>query len=165
MDIGDIFSTFDAEFEEMRERMDQMMGNMLAGQFGSDEETSVYGVSMQVGPDGKPHVREYSNAKRLAPVEESEPSKEPLLDVIEEKAKVRVILELPGVQKEEISVTAEGKWLNVTVVAPHKRFSKNIELPCQVRPDSAIASYKNGVLEITMDREPPKRRKKKTIVE
>ena len=62
-------------------------------------------------------------------------------------------------------MTAEGKWLNVTVVAPHKRFSKNIELPCQVRPDSAIASYKNGVLEITMDREPPKRRKKKTIVE
>jgi HSP20 family protein len=165
VDIDDIFSTFDEEFEAMRAHMDQIMGSMLAGQTSFGEEANVYGVSMHMGPDGKPLIREFGNIKRPALIEEdTSASREPLVDVIEEKDRVRVIVELPGVQKDDIAVTAQEGWLSVKAVAEHKQFSKNIELPFPVRPDSMVTSYKNGVLEITMDREPPKRRKKKTIV-
>jgi HSP20 family protein len=165
-DINDIFSIFDEEFEEMRARMDTMMERMLAGQYSFGEDSSVYGVSMQIGPDGKPHIHEFGNAKQLGPAEEKRlPSREPLIDVIQEKDRVRVIVELPGVQKNDIAVSAQDIWLDISVDIENKKFSKRIELPCPIRPDSATAIYKNGVLEITLGRSPPKRRKKKTIVE
>ena len=165
-DTNDIFSTFDEEFEEMRARMDQMMEQMLTGPFGPGEGPSVYQVSMQVGPDGKPHVQESGNAKRLAPAEENRrPVREPLTDVIEEKDKVRVLVELPGVQKSDIDVRAEDVWLDISVDTAARKFSKHMELPCPIRSENVTASYKNGVLEVTMDRAPPKRRKKRTIVQ
>jgi HSP20 family protein len=164
-DINDIFSNIDEEFEEMRSRMDRMMEQMLTGKVDFEEGTSVYGVSMRVGPDGQPHIQEFGNAKQPVPLQEkNEQSREPLMDVIEGKDKVRVIIELPGVQKEDVKVTAEGIWLNVSVDTENRKFSKRIDLPCQVRSDSAVTSYRNGVLEIALDRGPPKRRKKKTIV-
>jgi HSP20 family protein len=164
-DIDDIFSMFDAEFEEMRERMDQLMGRMLTGQLSLDEESSVYGISMQIGSNGTPRIREFGNVRQLEPAEETQSSSdEPLMDVLKEKDKVRVILELPGMHKEDIVVDATEGWLRITADSEHKKFSKDIELPCPIRKDSMLTTYKNGVLEITMDREPPKRRKRKTVV-
>jgi HSP20 family protein len=29
-----------------------------------------------------------------------------------------------------------------------RKYHKNLELPCEVKPDSSKASYKNGVLEV-----------------
>jgi HSP20 family protein len=164
-DIKDIFSTFDEEFEEMRERMNQMMGNMLTGQFSFSEEPKVYGVSMRMGPEGKPLVKEYGNVRHAEPVEDGQSSSDdPLMDLIEEKDKVRIIIGLPGVRMEDVTVCAEDTRLDVDVDTEHKKFSRRIDLPCPIRSASTTAVYKNGVLEITMDREPPKRRKKKTIV-
>jgi HSP20 family protein len=114
-DIDDIFSMFDAEFEEMRERMDQLMGRMLAGQLSLDEESSVYGISMQIGPNGTPRIQEFGNVRRPEPVEETQSSSdEPLMDVLKEKDKVRVILGLPGMHKEDIVVDATEGWLRIT---------------------------------------------------
>jgi HSP20 family protein len=160
-DIDDIFSMFDAEFEEMRERMDQLMGSMLAGQFSTDEESSVYGISMQIGSNGTPRMKEFGNVRQTEPAEETQISEEPLMDVLTEKDKVRVILALPGMQMEDISVNvAEGR-LSIVADSEHRKFSKDIELPCPIRKDGMLTNFKNGVLEIKMDREPPKRRKRK----
>ncbi len=165
-DINDIFSTFDEEFEEMRARMDKMMEGMMTGLSGLGDETAAYGVSMRVGPDSKPHIQEFGNLKLAAPTEDHRtPSRELLMDVIEEKDKVRIILELPGVQKSDIGLSANDMSLDIAVDTENRKFSRRIDLPYAIKPDSTSASYKNGVLEITMDRTPPKRRKKKTIVQ
>jgi HSP20 family protein len=164
-DINDIFANFDEEFEEMRTRMDRIMEQMLTGEFGLDGETKMYGVSMRMGQDGQPHIQEFGNIKPLAPARTNEITPmEPLMDVIKEKDIVRVIIELPGVQKEDICANADDLWLDVTVDTENRKFSRRIELPCPVRSGNGAVSYKNGVLEVTMDREPPKRRKKRTIV-
>lgn len=164
-DINDIFANFDEEFEEMRTRMDRIMEQMLTGEFGLDGETKMYGVSMRMGQDGQPHIQEFGNVKPLASAKVNEiTSMEPLLDVIEEKDRVRVIIELPGIQRDDICANAKDLWLDISVDTENHKFSRRIELPCQVRSGSGAVSYKNGVLEVTMDREPPKRRKKRTIV-
>jgi HSP20 family protein len=165
-DINDIFSTFDEEFEEMKAHMDRMMEQMMNGPASFDTEPRVYGVSVHIGPDGQPHVQEYGNFNQPVPEPEAAPhTREPLMDIVEEKDKVRVIMELPGVRNDDISVCADTVWLDIAVDTENRKFSKRIELPSPVRADSAASSYKNGVLEITLDREPPKRRKKKTIVD
>lgn len=163
-DVSDVFSSFEEEIEEIGARMNQMMKQMLTGLSSFDEEPSMYGVSMRVGPDGRPFVHEFGNLHMPATVEEDGASSEPLTDVIEEKDLVRVIVGLPGVQRNDINVSAEGAWLDIDVDTENRKFSRHIELPCQVRSDGVAAGYKNGVLEITMDRSPPKRRKKRTIV-
>ncbi len=153
----DLFGNFDEEFEEMRERMDALMEGFMSGRIdASMSQPFVYGFSMRVGPDGKPHIEEFGNAPPEAPGKEG--AREPLTDIIEEEARIRVIVELPGVEKEDIQLHVEDHLLDISVDREDRKFSKKLELPAPVDTDSAEASYKNGVLEVTMTKVAPKKR-------
>ena len=152
----DLFGSFDEDFEEMRERMDALMEGFMSGRIdASASQPFVYGFSMRVGPDGKPHIEEFGNAPE-APGQE--PTREPLTDIIEEKDRIRVIVELPGVEKSDIQLHVEDHLLDISVDKEDRKFSKKLELPSPVDTDSAEASYKNGVLEVTLTRVAPKKR-------
>ena len=153
----DIFGGFE-DFDELRKRMDAIMEQFMRGQLNPWQEPMIYGFSMRVGPDGKPHVEEFGNATK--PMINKEALREPLTDVIEEADKVKVIVELPGVEKDEIKLNTSENTLEIDVDTEHHRFSKEVNLPCNVDPDSANASYKNGVLEISLSRLKPKKRGK-----
>lgn len=158
----DVFGDFDEEFEEMKERMDKLMEQLTSGAAPLDNEPMIYGFSMRVGPDGKPRIQQFGNA----PSESEEPSaREPLTDVIEEEDKVRVVVELPGVEKENIHLHAATKALDIEVSDPDHRFSKHLDLPCEVKEDSAKATYKNGVLQILLERSSAKRKRKEIKIE
>ncbi len=123
--------------------------------------TKVYGFSMRVGPDGKPVVREFGNWKpgveirgpkeAVKALEEGERS--PLIDVIDDKNEVVVIAEVPGVEKREIDLHATKSELEISVENPERRYYRKVELPKEVIPESAKASYKNGVLEVRLKKE------------
>ncbi len=145
-DWNGLFHSFDDEFDVMRERMDRLMEAALHGT-GSDP--LVYGFSMRTGSDGKPVVQEFGNVPRGgAPPDAS--CREPLTDVTEEDDRVRVIVELPGVDKQDIDLRSVDRELTISVDTDRKRFCKKLELPCDVMPDSACAEYRNGVLTVTM---------------
>jgi HSP20 family protein len=62
--LGDeLFMNFDREFGEMHERMDELFKQTMEGKLGKPGAGGpfVYGFSMHTGPDGKPHVQEFSN--------------------------------------------------------------------------------------------------------
>lgn len=160
----DLFGTFDEDFEEMRRRMDLLMEQFMRGDIETIGQPMIYGFSMRVGPDGKPRIQEFGNA---VPPETSEEAggREPLTDIIEEKDSVRVIVELPGVEKDDIQLNAEDAHLEVEVDREDRRFYKKLELPCSVDPDSAQASYKNGVLEVTLTRVVPKKKGRAVKIE
>ena len=88
--------------------------------------------------------------------------REPLTYIRQDASKVTVIMELPGVDKEDIKVTAEDRYLDLEVNSPDRRYTKHLELPCDVLPDSAKANYKNGVLEVVM-RRPASKKRRKTV--
>ena len=164
------FDDMDEEFGRMREEMERMMEDAMARQQdeGGEEGESkrygpyVYGFSMRTGPDGKPVFEEFGNTK---PPSKEMPSgeREPLIDVIEEKAQIAVIAELPGVEKKDIKLKAVGKTLSIQVNTPERKYSKKIELPAEVKPNTAKATYKNGVLEVRLDRQKPKREEESSI--
>jgi HSP20 family protein len=126
----------------------------------------VYGYSMTVGPDGKPKIREFGNVKPSLKPEAfglTKPSldikeeREPLIDVVDVNGEIKVVAELPGVEKEEIKLHGTEDTLTITVDTPKRKYFKEIPLPTRINPKEAKTIYKNGVLEVTV----PKIKEKK----
>lgn len=114
----------------------------------------VYGYSVTIGPDGKPIVREFGNVKpsftagKLSIKDE----REPLVDVFSTENEIKIIAEIPGVNKDEIKVTATENTVTIHVDTPERKYHKETQLPDAVDLKSAKSSYKNGILEISFKR-------------
>jgi HSP20 family protein len=119
----------------------------------------VYGYSVTIGPDGKPQIREFGNVKQETrmgkPSISVKEQREPLVDTLETEDEVKVIAELPGVEKNDIKLHGTEKTLTISVDAPQRKYYKEVKLPVEVDPREANSTYKNGVLEVTL-----KKRKK-----
>jgi HSP20 family protein len=77
--------------------------------------------------------------------------REPLVDIYEDEDKIRVVLEMPGVDENKIKVEAVDERHIVVEGSNHDRkYRKEIELPTDANVDAAEAVYKNGVLEIKL---------------
>ncbi|UCH31864.1 MAG: Hsp20/alpha crystallin family protein [Candidatus Bathyarchaeota archaeon] len=127
----------------------------------------VYGYSMTVGPDGRPQVREFGNIKpetRMGrPKVNIKKEREPLVDVLETDGEVKVIAELPGVDKEDIKLHGTENSLNISVDTPQRKYYKEIPMPVTIDPRQAKSRYKNGVLEVTVHKEKQEKPKGESI--
>jgi HSP20 family protein len=117
----------------------------------------VYGYSVKIGPDGKPIIREFGNLKP-GMGGEGQPSlnlqdrREPLVDLIEEDEKIKVLAELPGVDKNDIKLYVTEKILTIDVDTPERRYHKELDLPVMIDEASARSTYKNGILETILNK-------------
>jgi HSP20 family protein len=122
----------------------------------------VYGYSVTVGPDGKPKVTEFGNLKpetsTAKPQLDAEEKREALADVIPGENEIRVIVELPGVEKKEIKLSGKEDKLTISVDSHERQYYKEVELPTKVDIKKATSKYKNGVLDITV----PKKKEEQT---
>ena len=92
--------------------------------------------------------------------------KEPLVDVNTTDKEVKVVLELPGVKKEGIKISAYDEAVEVTANNAQRKYHKTIELPKEANTDTAKSTYHNGILEITFSkRENPKPKGKEIKIE
>jgi HSP20 family protein len=111
-----------------------------------------YGYIMTTGPDGKPIVKEWGTDFPETPRVE-QPNDEPLSQVDIDRANktVRVIMDLPGITKESIKIM--GTETSIRVKADYDRWNVDHEVPisAKVDPNTAKATYNNGVLDITLD--------------
>jgi len=112
----------------------------------------VYGFRITIGPDGRPKIEEFGNVKRVGTRPKIAEEMEPLVDVIEEEDKIRVIAEMPGVEKEKINVRATEDTLIIRGSDDNKKYYKEVNLPVKVKPESAKAVYRNGVLEVSLEK-------------
>jgi len=127
----------------------------------------VYGYSMTIGPDGKPKIRKFGNLNAERQLEkpqiESKPEREPLTDIIETDDEVRVIVELPGVQKQNIELSGTNYKLTISVDTPQHKYFKEVEMPTKVESEKATSEYRNGVLDITVPKTKEKKKKSRPI--
>ena len=119
----------------------------------------VYGYSMTIGPDGKPKIREFGNIKPSSdpescrldqPCLDVKQEREPLVDIVDTDGEIKVIVELPGVEKKSIKLSGTENILTISVDDPERKYYKEIDIPTKVDPKKAKTSYKNGVLETTL---------------
>ena len=74
------------------------------------------------------------------------------VDVHETDNDIRVIADLPGVEKGDISIQCDGDSVTVSAHSGHREYDERIELPGRVDARSGEATYNNGVLEVAFDR-------------
>lgn len=155
---------FDSEFDGIFKRMSNSFFNIddIFEEFrgnGSESGPYCYGYTMTVGPDGKPVVKEYGNAKPgMLPTSDM---REPLVDtIVDEKEKVvKLVAEMPGVEKSDVKIVVENKTVNLSAEHNDKKYRVRVPVQHKVDENSAKASYKNGVLEIVfklLEEEKPK---------
>ena len=122
-----------------------------------------YGYTMTVGPDGRPVVKQYGNAKpELSPTSDT---REPLVDtLVDDKEKlVRLIAEMPGVEKKDVKIVVDGKTVNIDAERGDKKYHVKVPIKHKVDENSVKASYKNGILEIIFKQLAEEKPKGKTV--
>jgi HSP20 family protein len=89
------------------------------------------------------------------------------MDVIDTGEKYEVLVDLPGVKKEDINVTVEGARVAIAAEARGVResrdgdrvlhaeryatqYARSFELPAEVTEDGAEAAFENGVLKLAL---------------
>lgn len=106
----------------------------------------VAGFEMKIGPGGRPSVQYFGdhavrgNGYRV-------PLAEQTLD--EKAGLLRLLLDMPGVEKKDIEISAKDESVVVTAERDSRKYKAEIQLRSQVEPDSGKAEFKNGVLEIS----------------
>jgi len=163
--FSDPFAGFGDDFSRMDEMMQNIMKNMFKnlnisvkqirpgkpGEGGAGKPY-VYGFSMRTGPDGKPIVEEFGNVE-MGPKPKVKDAVEPLVDVMEQERAIIIVVEVPGVNKDDIKLEAGEKNLEISVETPKRKYFKAVELPAKIKTDNIDATYKNGILEIKLQKE------------
>lgn len=117
---------------------------------------AVYGFSIRVGAGGRTKVESFGNIKdtKRGPVVEE--VREPMVDIFDEGETIQVICELPAVEAKEIQVKIEGDVLEISAEGKQRKYRKEVLLSAPVQSKSLKQSYKNGVLEISVRKQPAK---------
>jgi HSP20 family protein len=143
--LRDILDELDRYLEEFEKSIEETVrGSLDAGQRIFNKPV-VAGFAMGVGPEGKPTVQFFGD-KFTGPDGYRTPIYEQVLD--SKEGELRLLAELPGVEKNDIDISALEDKVIIKVSSPNRKYKADIPLKEKIDPDSSRATYKNGLLEV-----------------
>ena len=71
--------------------------------------------------------------------------------VYEDDERVRVVADLPSVEKAGIDLKCDGRYLTLTAAGDAREFTERVRLPVRVDEATASATYNNGILEVVFE--------------
>jgi len=144
-DLRDMLDELEHYFEGFQKEMeDAVKNNILAGDRNS--WPFVAGFSFDMGPEGKPSVQVFGNNPIVGRGYRS-PINEQVVD--EKTSTLRILLEMPGVEKQDINVESTEDSAVIKAENGERKYRAVLRLKAPVRPESGKAEYKNGMLEIS----------------
>ena len=185
---GSLFDTSDLfrEFDDLHKEMDRMFNvfNYISSSSNKSKDLIrefetfdgggkvrnvgpiVYGYSMTIGPDGKPHVMEFGNVDAIrnknvgqsisSDIDKPQISteRESLSDITTTEKEVKVVLEMPGINEEDIRINAyaDTKVEIKTADSSPRKYYKVVDVPKEANTETTRFTYNNGILEVTFDK-------------
>jgi len=144
-ELRDMLDELEHYFEGFQKEIEDAVKNNI---FGGDQSSwpFVAGFSFNMGPEGKPSVQVFGNN----PIR-SDGFRSPINEqVVDQKSgTLRILLEMPGVEKQDINVEATEDSAAITAENGEKKYRAELQLKAPVRPESGKAEYRNGMLEIS----------------
>jgi HSP20 family protein len=111
----------------------------------------VYGFSYTQEPGKKPIFQEFGNIRPSYRGIEPSRGREPMVDIRDKEDIYDISVELPGVDKENISLGFYDDGFLVDTTGD-RAFHGRYNLWHEVKPDTAKARCRNGILEITVEK-------------
>jgi len=135
----------------------ERMFNLMGFQGKPKVQSWSYGYSMTAGQDGKPIIKEWGtglpkmdNPLKPKPFVPETPESISQVDIDSENMRVRIIVDMPGFTKESIKITGTENKLQLSASNETRHIDNEILIQAKVDPSSAEATYKNGILDITL---------------
>jgi len=147
------------KFVDLAERVEEAGGEIkkkgeIKGKEG--KVRGIYGFSIGSGIGERPKIQTFGNIKQVKEREKGKAefkvaeTREPIVDVFNEKDHVLVVAELPGASEDSIILDIKGDILTLEAGDERRKYSKEILLPAKVDFESRKENFNNGVLEIKM---------------
>ena len=115
----------DDPFDDLFDELERLMDDLMA----------------PAGPDGQPTDAEFGGDVHV--------------DIQETDTEVRVVADLPPVPQEALDLRCDGSVFTIDVETDSRQLTEQITLPTRVDEHSAQATYNNGILEVSFDRQEP----------
>ena len=160
--FDDFFKDFD-EFEDIFKEGEQGLNEKKMNRELDISEPIIYGYSVNIDEEGKTEITEFGNIKPNSegnlPIKITE-SREPLIDIIDGKKDIKIIVELPGVKKSDIIIeinrqedTNTGNNSVFISTKGSKEYFKEITLKDKILQESIHGKYNNGILELVLKKD------------
>lgn len=155
--LGGIFKGLE-KFIDLAERAERAGGElkrsgMIKGLGGRKDIRGIYGFTIRTGLDKKsPKFETFGNIKETKKGPRVIETREPIVDVFDEKDHVVVVVELPGVAKEDVTIDIKGDILTIEGSHDARKYSKEILLPAPVDPKTLQFNFKNGIAELKLSK-------------
>ncbi len=105
----------------------------------------VAGMAMGLGPEGKPRIQFFGD-NLIGPDGYRSPIYEQVVDM--KAGNLRLVVELPGVEKEDVQISALEDRITLDAAKGDRKYKMDLALQNAIDPESGTASYTNGVLEV-----------------
>jgi len=147
--MGDFFELVSGMVEEGQAEVTRT-GEFTVKGLG-DRAKGVYGLTIRTGLGGIPHVERFGNIRSTEEGPVVDEVREPLVDIFDEGESVLVVVELPGVAEQEITVEVRDDVLSLEATGDRK-YAKEVLLPHRVDAATMKKAHKNGVLEVRLSK-------------
>ena len=116
------------------------------------EARGVYGLKISTLA-GKPVIESFGNIKETSRGPVVKEVREPMIDIFDENGRILVVAELPGVAANEIKIEVSGDSLSLTASGEDRKYAREVLLHTRVKKEPVRSSYRNGILEIILEKE------------
>lgn len=157
--------SFDEDFDKSPimdiEQLIQHLLSMFSRDADDLGESFIYGYTIFQKVGEKPDIQGFKIAHSSFSEDEDDEegdiyinNTEPVIEVFETEDTVYVTAEL-GVDEEYVEFSPSADALELVVIAPNFGYSKVLELPVPVDPNTSVHTCRNGVFEISLKRTCP----------
>lgn len=150
--------SFDDISKDIDKLLEKILGSMHLEDVDDQPKQFMYGFTMVKKPGEAPEIREFGNVSLDG--KNSNANRKPLIDLFDLGDEIKVVAEMPGVEKGDIEVgISDDDLLDIRAYSGGRRYSEHVVLPGVVQPQIMDINYKNGVLEIKIRKKALKRLK------
>jgi HSP20 family protein len=154
--LGGLFKGIE-RLVDMAAKLESSGGVSGSGELNLDHLKSgmkgVYGFTVKsAAGGGAPRVETFGNIKKSAEGPRVDEEREPITDLFDEEDRVIVIVEMPGIEADDILLDAKGDILEISTKGSAKRYRKELLLPISMENRELKRKYTNGILEITISK-------------
>ncbi len=143
--LRDMLDELDKYFGDFEKEVEDAVRNSLSAARIPSRQF-VAGFSFKLGPEGKPTIQFFGDNPTQHDGYRS-PLTEQMVD--EKNGVLRLVLDMPGVEKGDIQIDATEDTAAVKAERGIRKYHSEVALKAEVQPESGRAEYNNGLLEVS----------------